>query len=67
MEKMKPGGHGGYAARGNGKRVTTNRQTLKSGGAMEKCGNSGNSKGTTLPGYGRPANTKGGVSGHMKY
>ena len=60
----------GNAHKGDGKRVTTNRQTLKSGGKMESYGNSGNSKGTTLPGYGRPANTKhkgGSSKSHMDY
>ena len=66
--KMPAGGHGGSAHRGNQKMVKTNRQTLKSGGKMEKCGNDGNTKGTTLPMNGAQANAKGGSNkGHMDY
>jgi len=70
MKKAGTGGYGGSAHKGNGARVTTNRQTLKSGSTakMSMCGNDGNTKSTTLPGYGRPANAKGAsTKGHMDY
>ena len=60
----------GNAHKGDGKRITTNRQTLKSGGSPESYGNNGNTKSTTLPSGGKPTNSKaksGGVSSHMSY
>ena len=69
MKKAGTGGYGGSATKGSGGRVTTNPQTLKSGSTekMAMSGNPGNTKGTSLPGYGRPANSKGVSKGHMDY
>jgi len=47
------------------KPVKTNSKTEKTATSpekMAKMGNDGNTKGTTLPNNGRPANTKGGAS-----